>query len=426
MSMVLPWSHLSQRYALRSEQGLLRSRTQRSGPQVPIQRFIDESAGGTGDGPGEKQLLSFCSNDYLGLASHPQVISALQRGARQYGVGSGGSHMVTGHCRVHDQLEEALAGFLQRDRVLLFSCGYMANTGIINALMDETGVVFQDALNHASLLDGGWLCRASSERYPHADAAALETMLAQSDADHRLVVTDGLFSMDGDVAPLDDLIRLSRARNTLLMVDDAHGIGTLGVGGRGVLECPDSSAARINLMSQHEVPLLVGTLGKAFGTAGAFVAGDEALIEYLMQFTRSYVFTTALPPALAEATLTSLSIVQNQVWRRQRLVHLVARFREAATACGLTLLPSNSPIQAIMIGDAGAAVKASQWLAELGLHVPAIRPPTVPANSARLRVTFSAGHSDADMDRLIDALAVVSDRLAQERDRQDCKAMQSA
>jgi len=398
----LPWSHLQQRMDERITRGLWRKRTQRPGPQTPGQQL---------DG---RAVLSFCSNDYLGLASHPEVVAALRRGAEKYGVGSGGSHVVTGHCRVHDQLEAELADFLQRDRALLFSSGYMANTGIINALMSAGGVVFQDALNHASLLDGGWLCRADSRRYPHADTGVLRQMLQQSDATHTLLVSDGLFSMDGDVAPLDELVRLAQMHNALLMVDDAHGIGALGAGGRGVIELTGSTAESPHLLGQRQVPLLVGTLGKSFGTAGAFVAGDHALIEYLLQFTRTYIFTTAIPPALAVATLASLKIVRGEPWRRQRLVQLVERFREAAGRMGLTLTASRSPVQAVLLGDAEAAMQASARLLARGLHIPAIRPPTVPQGTARLRVTFSAAHSDDDMDRLLDGLAIVSEQICNE------------
>lgn len=398
----LPWSHLQHRLEERIARGLWRERNQRPGPQTPRQQI------------GGKPVLSFCSNDYLGLASHPEVVAALRRGAEKYGVGSGGSHVVTGHCRVHDQLEAELADFLQRDRALLFSTGYMANTGIINALMSDGGVVFQDALNHASLLDGGWLCRAESRRYPHADAGALRLMLEETDATHKLVVSDGLFSMDGDAAPLDELIPLAKEHNALLMLDDAHGIGALGAGGRGVIESEDSCAESLRLLGQEDVHLLVGTLGKSFGTAGAFVAGDHTLIEYLLQFTRSYIFTTALPPALAEASLASLDIVRRQAWRRQRLINLVHRFRLEAENMGLTLTDSRSPVQAVILGDAETAMQASACLLENGLHVAAIRPPTVPPGTARLRITLSAAHSDEDMDRLIDGLALLSEQLVKQ------------
>jgi 8-amino-7-oxononanoate synthase len=361
-------------------------------------------------------MRAFCSNDYLGLAGHDEVIAALRRGASRYGVGSGGAHMISGHCRVHEQLEEALADFLQRDRVLLFSTGYMVNTGVIHALMGEGGLVCQDALNHASLLDGGWLSRADSQRYAHSSMPALATMLEGSEASHHLIATDGVFSMDGDLAPLPALVSLSRQHRALLMVDDAHGIGCVGAGGRGIIECPEfvqALPAPQGVVDQHSVPLLVGTLGKAFGVSGAFVAGEGALIDYLMQFTRSYMFTTALPPALAEAALCSLQIVRDQPWRRQRLQQLISRFRAAAQAMGLQLTASQTPVQPVILGGVERALRASALLARLGLDVPAIRPPTVPEGSARLRITFSAAHSDEDLDALLAGLEQVQSELAQ-------------
>lgn len=372
----------------RDKQGLIRQRLQRSGPCQPVQEL------------GGQQLISFCSNDYLGLANHPEVIAAFQAAAVEYGVGSGASHMVTGHCRVHDQLEEELAAFTGRDRALLFSTGYMANMGVINALADSHTVVLQDALNHASLLDGGWLSRASSRRYKHASLAALEYELQASNAPC-LIVSDGVFSMDGDIVPLPGMIELAHRYGAGLMIDDAHGLGCIGAGGRGVIALGDNH----ELISQHDLPVLVGTFGKALGTAGAFVAGDKALIDYIEQFARTYVFTTAMPPALAAATRVSLRLVQDESWRRQRLQTLIKTFRQEAAALGLDLLPSQSPVQALVIGDVGKTMAASQYLRSQGLQVSAIRPPTVPAGSARLRITLSAVHSDQQLQQLLDALA---------------------
>ncbi|MDP2128573.1 MAG: 8-amino-7-oxononanoate synthase [Pseudohongiella sp.] len=372
----------------REQHGLIRQRLQRLGPCQAVQSF------------GGQQLISFCSNDYLGLANHPEVIASFQSAAAEYGVGSGASHMVTGHCRVHDQLEEELAAFTSRDRALLFSTGYMANMGVINALADASSLVLQDALNHASLLDGGWLSRARCRRYEHASLDALEHEL-QSSGSPCLIVSDGVFSMDGDVAPLSGMIELAHRYGAGLMIDDAHGMGCLGAGGRGVI----AMGAGNDVISQHDLPVLVGTFGKAFGTAGAFVAGDKALIDYIEQFARTYVFTTAMPPALAAATRVSLGLIQQDGWRRQRLQELIAKFRQGSEELGLMVLPSESPVQALITGDVEKTMQASQFLRSRGLQVSAIRPPTVPAGSARLRITLSAAHSDDQLQQLLDALA---------------------
>lgn len=389
------WPHLQNKLDRRHAAGLWRQRQPRGGPQRPRQ---------TVNG---RELLSFCSNDYLGLAAHPEVVRALVRGAGHYGVGSGASHMVNGHCHAHEALERELAAFTGRDRALLFSTGYMANTGIIHALMGRDGLVLQDSLNHASLLDGGWLCKAPSRRYPHWNMEALARQLGESRAGHKLVVSDGVFSMDGDLAPLPEMLHVTQQHRAWLMIDDAHGIGCLGEAGGGSLELARQQDPGLTI-DQETVPLLVGTLGKALGTAGAFVAGEASLIGYLEQFARSHVFTTAMPPALAEATRSSLRLAREQPWRRCRLGQLVTRFREAAREMDLPLIASRSPIQAVLLGDADLAVRASEWLAERGLHVPAIRPPTVPEGASRLRITFSAAHSDEDMDHLLEALAGVA------------------
>ncbi|MCC5812312.1 MAG: 8-amino-7-oxononanoate synthase [Ectothiorhodospiraceae bacterium] len=342
-----------------------------------------------------RELLVFCSNDYLGLSGHPAIREAFRQGVDTYGVGSGAAHLITGHRPVHDVLEQELATWLGRDRSLLFSTGYMANVGTIASLMMPEDLVLQDRLNHASLLDGGWLCRAPFERYPHGDLETLGEQL-QRPARRKLVVTDGLFSMDGDIAPLPELAALCAGHGAALMVDDAHGIGVMGPGGRG-------SVAAAGL-SQEQVPLLVGTLGKAFGTFGAFVAGPEAWIEWLLQRARTFVFTTAPPPAVASATLASLRLVQAEDWRRRHLEALVAQFRHGALSLGLQLMPSQTPIQPIILGDAARAVDASQALERRGFLVTAIRPPTVPQGSARLRVTLCAEHDETQVDRLLSAL----------------------
>tara|TARA_A100000171_G_scaffold52887_1_gene74012 strand:+ start:7658 stop:8896 length:1239 start_codon:yes stop_codon:yes gene_type:complete len=386
-------AELQQKLQYRAEQNLLRQVLQRCGPCQPDSLF----------GDGQKRV-NFCSNDYLGLASHPDVIRAMQVAAEQYGVGSGASHLVTGHCRVHDELAEALADFCGRQKAMLFSTGYMANVGVINALTNPGAPIFQDALNHASLLDGGWLSRGDSRRFAHRDTKDLEAMLIRHHCDSRaLIITDGVFSMDGDLALLPEQVALADKYQATLIVDDAHGIGCLGDAGAGTLSHFGLSAS--------DVPVLVGTLGKSLGTAGAFVAGDEVLIDYLTQFARTHIYTTAMPPPLAAATIAALACLRSETWRQQRLQSLVMRFQQDVANLGLNILPSQTPVQAIVLGEADRAVKASEYLREQGVQVSAIRPPTVPADSARLRVTFSAAHTDEHYERLLDALASLPDDL---------------
>ncbi|MCK9744572.1 8-amino-7-oxononanoate synthase [Pseudomonas syringae] len=340
-------------------------------------------------------LLAFCNNDYMGLANHPEVIAAWQAGAERWGVGGGASHLVIGHSAPHHELEEALAELTGRPRALLFSNGYMANLGAVTALVGQGDTVLEDRLNHASLLDAGLLSGARFSRYLHNDVSSLEARLEKSVGD-TLVVTDGVFSMDGDIADLPALARSARAKGAWLMVDDAHGFGPLGANGAGIVEHFG--------LSMDEVPVLVGTLGKSFGTSGAFVAGSEELIETLIQFARPYIYTTSQPPALACATLKSLQLLRTEHWRREHLTRLIQQFRRGAEQIGLQLMDSFTPIQPIMIGDAGRALYLSQLLRERGLLVTAIRPPTVPAGSARLRVTLSAAHSEADVQLLLNTL----------------------
>ena len=341
-------------------------------------------------------LLAFCSNDYLGLANHPEVIKAWRDGAERWGVGGGASHLVIGHSTPHHQVEEALAELTGRPRALLFSTGYMANLGAITALVGQGDTVLQDRLNHASLLDGGLLSGARFSRYLHNDPASLANRLDKATG-NTLVVTDGVFSMDGDCAELPALAKVARARGAWLMVDDAHGLGTLGGNGGGLVEHHG--------LGLEDVPVLIGTLGKACGTSGAFVAGSEELIEALVQFARPYIYTTSQPPALACATLKALALLRRESWRREHLAALVRQFREGAGQIGLTLMDSHTAIQPILIGDAGRAMALSRMLRERGLLVTAIRPPTVPTGSARLRVTLSAAHSAAQVQLLLNALA---------------------
>ena len=352
-----------------------------------------------------EQLLAFCSNDYLGLASHPEVVRAMQQGAERWGVGGGASHLVMGHSTPHHQLEEALADFTGRPRALLFSTGYMANLAAVTALVGQGDTVLEDRINHASLLDAGLLSGARFSRYLHNDADSLAKRLDKATGD-TLVVTDGVFSMDGDLANLPALCATSKARGAWVMVDDAHGFGPLGKTGGGIVEHFG--------LGIDDVPVLVGTLGKAFGTAGAFVAGSEELIETLIQFARPYIYTTSQPPAVACATLKSLELLRAESWRRDHLNSLITRFRQGAAEIGLTLMDSPTPIQPILVGSSERALKLSAALRERGVLVGAIRPPTVPAGSARLRVTFSASHSAALVERLLDILAECWNRLAEE------------
>ncbi|MBK1700089.1 8-amino-7-oxononanoate synthase [Thiococcus pfennigii] len=362
-----------------------RYRTRRllQGPQRPRARI---------DG---RAVLSFCSNDYLGLAADPRVVAALARGAERWGLGSGAAHLVTGHSGAHQALEEELADFVGQPRALLFSTGYMANLGVIAALAGRGETVWQDRLNHASLLDGALLARARLRRYAHADAADLARRLAGGGA--RLIATDGVFSMDGDLAPLPALAEVAAGAGAWLLVDDAHGLGVLGAEGRG-------SLAHWGLPAAPGL-VLMGTLGKAFGTFGAFVAGSHDLIETLIQRARSYVYTTAPPPALAEATRVALAIARREDWRRERLGEAIARLRAGAAALGLPLAQSATPIQPLIAGSAERALDWSRRLGAAGILVAAIRPPTVPEGAARLRITLSAAHEPEDVDRLLEALA---------------------
>ena len=378
----------------RREAGLYRSRKTLNTPQGP-EVVVN----------GQK-FLAFCSNDYLGLANHPQVVASLQQATSDYGVGGGASHLVVGHSRAHHQLEEELAEFTGRDRALLFSNGYMANLGVISALLNNQDAVFQDRLNHVSLLDAGQLSGARFQRYLHNDVVNLTTRLKRTEARRKLIVTDGVFSMDGDLAPLGELSELARKNDAWMMVDDAHGFGCLGQLGGGVAEYFD--------LSQDDLPILVGTLGKAFGTAGAFVAGSDALIETLIQFSRTYIYTTSMPPAVAEATRTSLRLLREEHWRRDHLRGLVQYFRQGCEQSGLRLMDSASPIQPILVGSAKSAVAMSEALSQRGILVTAIRPPAVPKGTSRLRFTFSAAHQKQHVDLLLAALASTASPLQEE------------
>lgn len=359
-------------------------------------RRIAETAQGVRMRIDGRDVIPFCSNDYLGLANHPKVIEALARAASHCGIGSGAAHLINGHHRLHHELEERLAAFTGRERALLFSTGYMANLGVLQALAGPGDLILADRLNHASLLDGARLSRARLQRYPHRDTAALARWLDTADDRERLIVTDGVFSMDGDIAPLPELARLAAGHGAWLVVDDAHGLGVLGEHGRGSIE-------HLGL-DPSSVTVLIGTLGKAFGTAGAFVAGSADLIEYLVQSARAYIYTTASPPAIAAATLASLELVEREPERREQLRRLIQRFRARAAEIAACLLPSETPIQGVLTGDSETALRISDALFEAGFLVTAIRPPTVPEGAARLRITLSATHAADDVDEFATTL----------------------
>ena len=354
-------------------------------------------------------LVNFCSNDYLGLSNHPEVTRAFVDAANAHGVGSGASHLVTGHGVEHAALEEELAAFTGREKALVFSTGYMANMGIIGALADQKALIVADKLNHASLIDGCRLSGAEIRRYPHADSARAADQISKAEpgADSRLLVTDGVFSMDGDIAPLPELASAAAGAKAWLVVDDAHGLGVVGQTGRGSCEHFGLSA--------REVPVLIGTFGKAFGTFGAFVAGDADLIEFLIQKARTYIYTTALPPAVAAATRTALRISEKESWRREKVLALAKRFRRGLQDAGHAAAATSTAVAGtgraattivpVIVGDEARALALSAALETRGFLVSAIRPPTVPAGTSRLRVTLSAAHEEAQVDTLIAAFA---------------------
>jgi 8-amino-7-oxononanoate synthase len=342
-----------------------------------------------------REYVAFCSNDYLGLASDARIVAAAQTGAAQYGVGSGASHLVIGHSSAHEALESALAQFVQQPRTLLFSTGYMANLGIVTALAGRDDAVFADRLNHASLNDAVALSRAQFKRYPHLDLAALDRLLTASRARRKLVVTDAVFSMDGDIAPLLGMLEICERHDAWLVVDDAHGFGVLGPQGRGALAHFDLASPRIVYMA---------TLGKAAGVYGAFVAGQVEVVEIILQRARTYIYTTATPPMLAHALVTALAIVAAEDWRREHLQRLIAVLRAGLQHSPWRLLRSDTAIQPVIVGENVKALGLAGRLAERGLLVPAIRPPTVPAGTARLRISLSATHTAGEVDRLAKTL----------------------
>ncbi|MET0291319.1 MAG: 8-amino-7-oxononanoate synthase [Steroidobacteraceae bacterium] len=352
-----------------------------------------------------RELVNFCSNDYLGLARDARVVEAMADSAQVFGAGSGAAHLVTGHGIEHQRLEETLADLTGRESALLFSTGYMANLGVITALIGRGGIVLEDRLNHASLIDGALLSGARLSRYNHNSIGDALSRLEKAEESERLIASDGVFSMDGDIAPLRTLSQLATHSQSWLVVDDAHGFGVIGREGAGCV-----AAAGLGV---DDVPLVVGTLGKAFGVFGAFVAGPRDLIEFVLQRARSYVYTTALPPAVATAARVAVEIAREEEWRRERLQSLIARFREGASILGLPLMESRTAIQPIVLEDSLRCLRASQALRERGYWVAAIRPPTVPQHTARLRVTLSSAHDERDIDGLLDALGdIVQQRAA--------------
>jgi 8-amino-7-oxononanoate synthase len=413
----MPFSSLSKILDQRAAQGLLR------------RRRVLESAQGVHIKVEGKHYLSFCSNDYLGLANHPQVIAALQQGAQQYGVGAGASHLVSGHFATHQELEQALAEFVGKPAALSFSSGYMANLGVVQALVGRGDTVFADKLNHASLNDAMLLSRAEVKRYRHNDVAHLAQLLEQTKSERKLIITDAVFSMDGDIAPVPELLALCEKYDAWLLLDDAHGFGVLGEQGRGVLFQKKSPLAPLlqsgeffsELISEGDTSsplckrgargdlnspriIYMATLGKAAGVSGAFVAAEEVVIQTLLQNARSYIYTTASPPALSTALLTSLNLIQADNSRRDHLKFLIEQLRNGLRDLPWKLMESSTPIQPLVVGSNEDALALSEALRARGIWVPAIRPPTVPQGTARLRISLSAAHSEQDVAQLIGAL----------------------
>ncbi len=371
----------------RKAQGLWRTRREIGS----VQQSLIESGG--------QRLLNFSSNDYLGLAANAELVEASQKAAKDWGVGAGASHLVCGHQTPHHQLELRLAEFVGAERVLLFSSGYMANLALNTALLDKGDLLIHDKLNHASLIDGARLSEAQFRRYAHLDCSHAESRIASADFNRMMLVSDGVFSMDGDMAPLDQLARIAEQHRGLLCVDDAHGFGVIGHGGRGTLSHFD--------MQPSGNVMMMGTLGKAFGCFGAFIAGDALYIEQFVQSARSYIYTTALPANVVAACSAALSLVEQEHSKlSDSLNGAIRQFKRGCNKLNLNLLPSDTPIQPILIGDEDLSVAVSENLRRQGFLVPAIRTPTVAKGKARLRVTLTAAHTEHQVDALIDALAI--------------------
>lgn len=377
---------LAEQLAELDAQGLRRQRRVLQGPQGVRVRI---------DG---REFLSFASNDYLGLANHAEVAAAARAALDEHGVGAGAAHLLTGHHELHHHLEEELAAFVGLPAALLFSTGYMANLGVITALLGRDGAVFADKLNHASLVDAALLSRAEHHRYRHNDLAHLEQLLQQSNAEKKLIATDAVFSMDGNIAPVPDLLALAEKYDAWLYLDDAHGFGVLGEQGRGVLHTHPS------LLTPHPSLIYLATLGKAAGVAGAFVAGSPVLIDWLVNKARTYIYTTAMPPLLAAATSRSLRLIAVETWRRDRLAALIGQFKAGVADLPWPRMPSDTPVQPLLVGSNAEALRLADGLKARGILCPAIRPPTVPKGAARLRISLSAAHSEADVEQLLAAL----------------------
>lgn len=380
------FADLAEQLRIREQKGLRRTRQIIDSPQASHITI---------DG---RDYLAFSSNDYLGLANHPELIASVCDGARLYGVGAGAAHLINGHSAAHHDLEAALAAFTGFPQALLFSTGYMANIGMVTALAGREDAVFADKLNHASLNDATLLSRAQFIRYPHCDLTALEQRLATVQARRKLVISDAVFSMEGDIAPIRRLIALCERYHAWLLLDDAHGFGVLGEQGRGSLFLSK------NAHSHSPNLVYMATLGKAAGVFGAFVAAQPEVIETLIQSARSYIYTTATPPLLAHALLTSVRLIEQDEWRREALRRNIAQLKQGLQSSPWKLLSSVTPIQPLLIGDSVEAVRISQGLREHGMLVPAIRPPTVPQGTARLRISLSAAHQPDDIQRLVRAL----------------------
>ena len=383
-------SRLEKALIERKERALMRQRHVRNSPVDPCVMISG------------KTFLNFASNDYLGLANDPRVIQAFKNGVDRYGVGSGAAQIVSGYTGAHQGLEEALADFLGYPRVLLFSTGYMANVGVLTALSSHLEIILQDKLCHASLVDGGIFSKIDLKRYKHGSMKDLSRQLEKHQNQRCLVVSDGVFSVYGSIARLPELSEKTRQKSQLLLIDDAHGIGVLGQQGRGILEHFHQNSSAVDI--------LVGTFGKAFGTFGAFVAADEMIIETLLQYARSYTYTTALPPAIVEATRESLSLIQTEPWRRDTLNTLIAYFQNGLKNLGIVSPESKTPIQSIQLGTAHAALDVSNQLAEQGILVAVMRPPTTPPQQSCLRVTLTALHQTQHLDQLLDQLVKIIPR----------------
>ena len=366
-------------------------------------RAIESSPGRTID-VGGKSLLNFCSNNYLSLAGHPDLIASAQAATQKYGVSTTASHLIVGHTEIHQRLEEKIAQFIGAEKAILFSTGYMANLAVPTTFLGRNDLLVQDRLNHASIIDAAKMSDAKLRRYHHTDAAAASAILAAGESDdaigRKMLVTDGVFSMDGDLAPLDALHRSCKDHNAVLVVDDAHGFGVVGPGGRG-------SLSSFDLQPNGNI-LMLGTLSKAVGSFGAFVAGDAVYIDTLIQHARPFIYTTALPAAAAAASLAAIGLFESEAWRREKLNENIRCFRKLADAAGVVLTDSTTPIQPIVVGDSAAALKISEHLKESGIMAIAIRPPTVPVGQARIRITLMTDHTDADIEKLVTALVAAS------------------